>query len=193
MTAQTTEAFRNQMGTETKKSSWLWLVAGVLWILISVSILQFDEASATTVGIIAGVMLMYAGVEYFFVGAMAGRMGWLWYLFGGFLAVGGAIALFYPTRTFLAIANILGYMMVFIGIMWIVEAFLARDYNDFWWLSLIAGILSMGLGFWVTGQFLVNQAAALLTFVGVWAMMRGVLGITGFFTMRAAADAISPE
>jgi hypothetical protein len=48
------------------------------------------------------------------------------------LAAGGVIALFYRTRNFFAIASILGYIFVIIGIMWIVEAFLARDYADLW-------------------------------------------------------------
>lgn len=87
-------------------------------------------------------------------------------------------------------ANILGFMLVFVGIMWIVEAFLARDYYDLWWLHLVAGILTMILGFWMSGQFLVTQAAALLVFAGVWAMMRGILDITTFFAMRGAADTI---
>ena len=179
--------------TETKRWSWLWLVAGILWILISVTILQFDASSAATVGAIAGVMLMFAGAEYIFVGSMTARLGWLWYLFGGFLLVGGGVALFYPTRTFLAIANILGFMFVFMGVMWIVEAFLARDYNDLWWLNLVAGILTVVLGFWLSGQFLITQAAALLTFAGIWAMMRGILDITLFFTMSTATDAIAAE
>ncbi len=158
--------------------------------MISVIILQFDEASAATVGAITGVMLIYAGVEYFFLGSMMGRPKWLSYLYGGFHLVGGMVAVFYPTRTFLAIANILGFMMVLIGVMWIVEAFLARDFYDLWWLSLLAGILTMGQGFWLSGQFLITQAAALLVFAGIWAMMRGVLDITAFFTMRGVADAI---
>jgi uncharacterized membrane protein HdeD (DUF308 family) len=193
MTTSPVAPFRTQLKKDTKTWSWLWLIAGALWILISVIILQFDGASAATVGAIAGVMLIYAGVEYFFVGSMTTRMSWLWYLFGGFLVVGGTVALFYPTRTFFAIANILGFMLVFIGVMWIVEAFLARDYYDLWWLSLVAGILLIGLGFWLAGQFLITQAAALLTFAGIWAMMRGILDITAFFTMRTVADAIEAE
>ena len=188
-----TARFRNQFNTDTKRSSWLWLISGALWILMSVIILQFDGASAATVGAIAGAMLIYAGVEYFFVAAITARMRWLWYLFGGFLVVGGMIALFYPTRTFFAIANILGYTLVFVGVMWIVEAFLARDYNNLWWLSLVSGILLMGLGFWLAGQFLITQAAALLTFAGIWAMMRGILDITAFFTMRSVADAVPTD
>ena len=51
----------------------------------------------------------------------------------------------------------------------------------------------LGLGFWLAGQFLVTQAAAVLVFAGIWAMMRGVLDITAFFTMRSVADAIPTE
>jgi uncharacterized membrane protein HdeD (DUF308 family) len=193
MTTTATTPFSTALRTETKRWSWLWLVAGALWILVSVSILQFDGSSAATVGAIAGVMLMFAGVEYFFFGSMTARMRWVWYLFGGFLIVGGGVALFYPTRTFFAIANILGFMFVFMGIMWIVEAFLARDYNDLWWLNLAAGMVTVVLGFWLSGQFLITQAAALLMFAGIWAMMRGILDITLFFTMRTAADAIPAE
>lgn len=193
MTTTAPTPLQNRMRTDMNRSSWLWLVAGVLWILVSVVILQFNEASAATVGAIGGAMLIFAGVEYFFVGSMAARLSWLWYLFGGFLIVGGGVALFYPTRTFFAIANILGFMFVFMGVMWIVEAFLARDYNDLWWLNLVAGILTVVLGFWLSGQFLITQAAALLIFAGIWAMMRGFLDITAFFTARSVADAISTE
>jgi uncharacterized membrane protein HdeD (DUF308 family) len=182
-----------QVRTVTKKWSWLWLVAGALWILVSVIILQFDQASAASVGVIAGAMFVAAGVEYFFLGSVTRGVGWLWYLFGGLLVTGGVIALFYPTRTFFAMANILGFMFVIIGIMWIVEAFLARESADLWWLNLVAGILMLGLGFWLSGQFLLTQAAALLVFAGIWAMTRGILDITLFFRMRSAADGMPAE
>ena len=192
MTTTATTPF-TQMKTETKRWSWLWLVSGILWMLVSVIILQFDEASAATVGAIGGFMLIYAGVEYFFLGSMTARMRWLWYLFGALLVTGGVVALFYPTRTFLAIANILGFMFVFMGVMWIVEAFVTRELNDLWWLNLIAGIVTVILGFWLAGQFLITQAAALLVFAGIWALMRGILDITAFFTIRSVADAIPAE
>lgn len=191
MTTTAPTRFSSAVKTETKISSWLWLLAGVLWIAVSVIILQFDIASAATVGVIAGAMFVASGVEYFFLGSVMGGARWLWYLFGGLLIVGGSVALFYPTRTFVAIASILGYMFAAIGIMWIVEAFLARDHNDLWWLHLVAGILMFVQGFWLSGQFLITQAAALLIFAGIWAMMRGILDITAFFTMRSVADAIS--
>ena len=193
MTTPTAAPLGNQLRTETTRSSWLWLIAGALWILISLIILQFDAESAATVGVIAGAMFVAAGVEYFFVAPVAAGMRWLWYVFGGLLVAGGVVALFYPTRTFFAMANILGFMFVIIGVMWIVEAFLARDYADLWWLNLVAGLLMLVLGFWLSGQFLITQAAALITFAGIWAMTRGFLDIATFFTMRSVADAIPTE
>jgi uncharacterized membrane protein HdeD (DUF308 family) len=185
--------FSTALRTETKRWSWLWLIAGALWTLVSVIILQFDQSSAATVGTIAGVMFLGAGVEYFFLGSVLKGVRWLGYLFGALLSVGGFVALLYPTRTFFAIASILGYTFAVIGIMWVVEAFVARDYNDLWWLHLVAGILMMVQGLWLSGQFLITQAAALLIFAGVWAMMKGILDITFFFAMRNVADAIPAE
>ena len=166
-------------------------MTGALWTIVSLIILQFDLASAATVGVIAGVMFVAAGVEYLFVGSIMGAARWLSYLFAGLLIMGGAVALFYPTRSFLAIASILGYTFAAIGIMWVVEAFLARDFTDLWWLKLVAGLLMIVQGFWLSGQFLITQAATLLIFAGIWAMMRGFLDISMFFTMRGAADTIA--
>jgi uncharacterized membrane protein HdeD (DUF308 family) len=197
MTTTAPPTFKTQVRKEVGRSSWLWLIAGTLWLLVSVIILQFDAASAATVGVIAGAMFVAAGVEYFFIGSVIGSVmrgvRWLWYLFGGLLTVGGVAALFYPTRTFFAIANVLGYVFVVIGIMWIVEAFVARDYNELWWFNLVAGIVTAVMGFWLSGQFLITQAGALLIFAGLWALMRGTVDIANFFTMRIVADVTPKE
>ncbi len=174
---------------EAARGSWIWFVTGVLWILVSVTILQFDQASAATVGVIAGAMFVAAGVQTLFFGAVAPRSSWFWYLFGWLLVVGGGIALLYPTRTFFAMASILGFVFVANGTMWVFEAFLTRRHNALWWFNLIAGILTIALGFWLSGQFLVTQAAALLVFAGVWAIMRGILDIMIYFALRTVADA----
>jgi uncharacterized membrane protein HdeD (DUF308 family) len=171
----------------------LWLIAGALWILVAASILRFDDASVGTVGVIAGVMLLGAGFEYLLLPTIERGLRWLSYLFGGLLIVGGVVALANPGATFLALATTLGYTFVVIGVMWVVEAFLGRDYTNLWWFNLIAGVVMMVQGFWLSGQFVFTQAAALLIFAGIWAMMRGFLDITTFFTLRTAAAAIPTE
>ena len=41
---------------------WLWIVFGIGWAIIGVVILQFDQASITTVGILVGAMFLATGV-----------------------------------------------------------------------------------------------------------------------------------
>jgi len=163
---------------------WAWIVLGALWILASFVILQFGQASATTVGLIVGVMLLVAGVQEFVVGAFAGGWKWLWYIFGVFFLLGGLYALFNPTQTFYAVASTLGFLFLLIGIFWFVEAFATMGMNQLWWLGLIAGILMVGLGFWASGQFLVTKAYYLLIFAGVWALLHGITDIVKAFQIK---------
>jgi len=163
---------------------WAWIVLGALWIIASFVILQFTEASATTVGIIIGIMLLVAGVQEFVVGAFAGGWKWLWYIFGALFILGGLWALFNAQAAFLAIADTLGFLFLLIGIFWIIEAFATKAMNPLWWLGLIAGILMVGLGFWATGQFLVTKAYYLLIFAGIWALLHGITDIIKAFQIK---------
>lgn len=163
---------------------WVWLVTGILWIIISVVVLQFDITSAATVGVVVGVMFIVAGAQYLVVGTRVEGWQWLWYVFGAILVVGGFVALVYPTRTFFSIANILGFVFVLIGALWIIEAFAVRAMNDLWWFSLISGIIMVALGFWLSGQFLFTKAETLLVFAGIWALLRGISDIVASFQIK---------
>ncbi len=169
---------------DTARMWWLWLVAGIGWVIFSVIVLQFDTQSAAAVGIIFGLMLLVAGLQYVVVGTQVEGWNWLWYLFGAILIIGGVISLFYPTRTFLAIANILGFLFAIIGLIWIMEAFVTKEGNDLWWLSLVAGILMIALGFWLGGQFLFTKVETLLVFAGIWALMKGIVDIIVAFQVK---------
>jgi uncharacterized membrane protein HdeD (DUF308 family) len=56
--------------------------------------------------------------------------------------------------------------------------------NDLWWLGLIAGIIMIGLGFWVSGQFLLTKAYELVIFAGIWALLHGVTDIIKGFQIK---------
>ena len=71
-----------QMMQTAGKMWWLWLVTGILWILISFVILQFDVTSAATVGFIVGIMFLIAGIQYIVVGTQVDGWKWLWFVFG---------------------------------------------------------------------------------------------------------------
>jgi len=167
---------------------WMWLVIGIAWVIVGFIILQFDDSSARAVGIIIGVMFLVAGLQYVVIGTQSEGWNWLWYIFGALLIVGGLVAMFNPEQTFVAIANIIGFIFLMIGIIWIIEAFATKGFNELWWLTLTAGILMVALAFWLGNQFFFDKAATLLIFAGVWALMRGIIDIITAFQVRKAGN-----
>jgi uncharacterized membrane protein HdeD (DUF308 family) len=109
---------------------------------------------------------------------------WLWVIFGVLFVIGGIVALAYPKNTFAAIADMLGFLFLLIGIFWIIESFAVKAVNDLWWLDLIAGILMVILAFWTGGQFFITKVYTLLTFAGIFALLHGITDIIRAFQLR---------
>ena len=169
---------------EASRWWWVWLVTGFLWILISLVLLQFDDTSVRTVGVIVGIMLLFAGMEYIALGVLAEGWKWVWFALGGLLILGGLFALFNPATAFATVADMLGFLFGLIAIVWIVQALAVRNVDSLWWLHLTAGILMLIVAFWVGGQFFFTKAYTLLVFAGIWAMLRGFLNIIQAFQIR---------
>ena len=169
---------------------WAFLAAGIVWVLIALAILQFDRASITTVGVLIGIMLILSAFQNFALGAMVGTGAkWIWWLFAVLLLVGGIIALMSPENTFAALADILGFVFLIIGVFWTIDAFVSRGANPLWWLGLISGILMVILAFWTSGQFFIEKAYLLLVFAGIWALLHGITDIVRAFQLRALGKA----
>jgi uncharacterized membrane protein HdeD (DUF308 family) len=170
---------------------WLWLLAGIAWIVVSLVILQFDSASITTVGVLVGLMFALASIQSFALTTVGGATGWVSAFFGVLLLVGAVICFISPEGTFAAMADILGFLFFVVGIKWVIEAFLEREVNSLWWLSLISGILMTILAFWTAGQFFIEKAYVLLVFAGIWALMEGIGAIVQAFTIRGLHEEVS--
>jgi uncharacterized membrane protein HdeD (DUF308 family) len=163
---------------------WLWLVFGAVWTVIAVVILQFDRASVTTVGVLVGLMFFLAGAQSLAGAALAERSGWVYGLFGGLFTIAGVIAVISPENTFVALADILGFLFLLVAVSWMIEAFMWRELNELWWVGLIGAVLMLILAFWTAGQFFIEKAYVLLVFAGIWALMRGVTDIVLAFQIR---------
>jgi uncharacterized membrane protein HdeD (DUF308 family) len=163
---------------------WIWLVTGIAWIVIALVILQFDRASITTVGVLIGLMFLFSGFEQFVVASVAESMRWLWIVFGVLFVIAGVIALISPENTFAALADILGFLFLLVGVFWIIQAFVDRGVNDLWWLGLISGIALVILAFWTSGQFFIERAYTLLVFAGIWALFQGMTDFVRAFAIR---------
>ena len=163
---------------------WVELLLGVFWVVISVVVLKFDQASVTTVGILTGLMFLLFAAQESVLAAVDRPRRWIWAIFSVLLAASGIVALIHPTATFAGFADILGFVFLLIGVMWMVQAFNERPVNDLWWLTLLSGIMMTVLAFWVSGQFFVVRAYTLLIFAGIWAMTTGIIDIVRAFQIR---------
>jgi uncharacterized membrane protein HdeD (DUF308 family) len=103
------------------------------------------------------------------------------------LTAGGIVSLIHPRETFAGFADVLGFVFLLIGIIWTIQAFAERAFNQLWWLSLISGILLIVLAFWTSGTFFLERAYVLLVFAGIWALVKGITDIVRAFEMRKLA------
>ena len=182
---------------------WLWLVVGIAWIVISAVLLQFDQASIATVGVLVGLLFTFAGVQNVAIAsapreALEGlglSTAWRWVT--GLFAVlffGAAIASFIsPENTFAGLPDMLGFLFLLVGLWWMIRAFQEREVNELWWLTLISGILMTVLGFWTAGQFCIDKAFLLLVFAGIWALMEGIVDVVRAFEIREVHEDVEPR
>ncbi|MEX1142841.1 MAG: DUF308 domain-containing protein [Thermoleophilaceae bacterium] len=169
---------------------WLWLAAGIAWVVVSLVVLQFDEASITTVGVIVGVMFVLSGLQQLGMAATVDELRWVWASFGVLFLLAGVVCFFNPEETFAGLADILGFIFLSVGVWWTIRAFLERAISPIWWLGLISGLLMVVLAFWTSGQFFIDKAYTLLVLAGIWALMQGVTDVARAFQIRALRDVI---
>jgi uncharacterized membrane protein HdeD (DUF308 family) len=168
---------------------WLWLVFGVLWIIVALVILQFDQASITTVGVLIGLMFLAAGAQNLAFGALThGATRWFLWIFAVLFVIAGVLSLIEPENTFAGVADILGFLFLLVGVFWVIEAFTERAINNLWWFGLIAGIAMIIVAFWTSGQFYIHKQYILLVFAGIWALFHGVGDIIKAFQIRSLRD-----
>ena len=167
---------------------WVLLIAGIAWVAVALVILQFDDASVTTIGILVGLMFTVLGFENLTLATLDVPMRWVYALFGVLFLTAGVVCFADPTDTFAGLADMLGFLFLIVGVWWMVQAFLERAINPLWWVGLISGILMTALAFWTSGQFFIEKAYVLLVFAGIWALMQGITNIVRAFGVRTVRD-----
>ena len=171
---------------------WVVLVMGIVWFVIALVVLRINETSITTVGVIMGVVLLIGALgEIVAVGLVNG--GWrIWHAILAVLFLLAAIWAFTePKQAFWALASVLGFMLLLVGVYEIARAFATKAENEGWWLSLTAGILYIVLAFWVSQQLDPVKGQLLLFIIGIFALLRGVSEIVLAFALRSAGKELA--
>jgi uncharacterized membrane protein HdeD (DUF308 family) len=163
---------------------WLFLITGVGWTIVALIVLRFDYTSVKAISILFGVIAISAGVLESVVMILA--RGW-WKLLhavlvGAFIT-SGIVAFIHPGDTFVALAAVVSFFLVFAGTFDIIVAISARREIEVWWLQLVGGIIEVGLGFWAAGYY-AGSAVILVAWVAAFALFRGVRDIVLAFRVR---------
>jgi uncharacterized membrane protein HdeD (DUF308 family) len=178
---------------DTARHWWVFLLGGIAWLLIAWVVLRADATSIVAVGVLLGVVFLFAGInEFGLAGLSAG--GWkVWHIVMAVIFLIGAFwGFFRPVNTFFALASVLGLILILYGTFEIIQAIMSRELNPLWWLGLIAGILLILLAFWVSESdraFVVNAARRtylILFWVGFMSLFKGITQIVVAFGLRHA-------
>jgi uncharacterized membrane protein HdeD (DUF308 family) len=163
---------------------WLVLIIGIGWMLVALIVLRFDYTSVNAIAILFGIVAIAAGVLE--IGSTIIASGW-WKLLYGVLAVvfiaTGIVSFIHPGDTFLALAAVISFFLVFAGTFDIITAISSRHEVEVWWLQLIGGIIELALGFWAAGYY-GRSAILLVAWVAAFAIIRGVTNIVLAFRVR---------
>jgi uncharacterized membrane protein HdeD (DUF308 family) len=158
------------------------LITGGLWILLSLAILQFNLTSVWSIAILTGIVFFMAAATEFGLASVAPGWKWAHILLGVLFVVGGFIAFVWPGSTFVVLARLIGWYLLFLGTFEVIEALSTRG-TDFWWLRLLAGAATIGIAFWAVGS-LQRSSTLLVLWIGLGALFRGVNHIFLAFEVR---------
>jgi uncharacterized membrane protein HdeD (DUF308 family) len=177
-------ATQRRMIGEALPPWWLFLVIGIGWTLVSLILLRFDYTSVHAVSLLFGFVALGAGVLE--IGMIFLSNGW-WKVLNILLAIvfiaAGIVSFIHPGDTFLALAAVFSFFLVFAGTFDIISSIAARHEIEVWWLQLVGGIIELALGFWAAGYY-GRSATLLIAWVAAFALIRGVRDFVFAFRVR---------
>jgi uncharacterized membrane protein HdeD (DUF308 family) len=165
---------------------WMFLLTGIAWLVIAMIVLRFSIASVAAVGALMGVVFLLGWFSELLIASVRRRwrlahllMG-LVFLFAAFWSFAS------PFGAFWALAAVFGLLLIFRGSLDLVTSISTREVNAVWWLGMVAGVVEILLGFWVSQQRFPARAVLLLIWVGFFALFRGISEIVLAFELRSS-------
>jgi uncharacterized membrane protein HdeD (DUF308 family) len=172
-----------ELAEDASRLWWLFLITGILWLWVSLIVLRLNTESVYAISILFGIVAIGVGINEFLAISVS-TTGWKWVhgILGVIFIAAGIVAFFRPAGTFVALASIVAWVLLFKGIFDITLALMTHG-SHLWWVGLIVGIIEILLAYWAAGYFR-GSALLLVAFVGVFALMRGITEIVMAFRLR---------
>ena len=120
---------------------WLFLITGIIWLWISLIILRLNLESVTAIAILFGFVAIGFGLNEFFA-IPASTTGWkiAHGILGVVFVAAGIVAFFEPAGTFVALASLVAWVLLFKGIFDITVAIVTHETVRLWWIGLVIGV-----------------------------------------------------
>jgi uncharacterized membrane protein HdeD (DUF308 family) len=164
---------------------WVYLITGALWIIFGFVVLSARSEITTVwaVAIYAGILFFLVAVGELVTALVVDSWRWLHLLFGGAAVIAGIFAFGWPEQTFITLAVILAWYLLFDGTFQIIAAFMSRHEHEFWWMFLIMGTLEVLIAFWAIG-YPGRSVVLLVIWVGATALAKGFTQIVRGFALH---------
>src|SRR5262245_6259846 len=114
------------------------------------------------------------------------RIWWSLVIRGLFAVTLGVLILVRPLDSIAALALVIAIWALFSGITEIVHSFDLKPLFQYWWMMLLAGLVSAVFGVIALYFYPLPSVAFLVTWASLWLFMTGVLGITVALQERKA-------
>lgn len=176
----------NRAAVETFTGSWiLFVTTGILWLFLGFICLSYRPSSVSIVVVFIAIVFWMGSLSAFALAA-ASQGGWrIFAIAVGVLAALAAVgALVWPAPTLLIISVYVAWYLLIRGI-FDVAISLSHTNVRGWWLLLISGIISFGLGAWAIGNP-DRSVLLLITIVGIFAIFHGASELVAGLQMRQA-------
>ena len=161
---------------------WVLLLSGIVGVVAG-GIILFTDWTVSQLVTFVGLLFIFRGVLTAVSLPVDGSMrGWA--VAVGLLEVGIGIGVFtWPGPTLLVLALMIGWWVLFSGIMTTAGAIAARDFLPYWGLMLSYGIIETLFAFWLIARPDVTLVATVLA-IGLWTMVYGVVQVILSFELK---------
>jgi len=165
--------FGQEVARAFPRGWFLFFVTGILWLLLGFMLLSYRVSSISITVVFLAIVFGMGAVSLFVVSDVISGPLRIVTIVGAVGAVGAAIAaLVWPGPTIFVVALFVAWFLLLRGIVDVVIS-LYNIQAKGWWLTFLAGIISIALGAWAIGNP-DRSVLLLVTILGLYAIFHGV-------------------
>lgn len=171
-------------GYLAREAWWVILLSGIAILVFGIVLLFWPAITVASLVLLFGITAIVLGVVLFirsFFLIRSTRTWWLTMLEGIFGILAGIILLVWPVSSLIFALYFIGGWLIVSGIVEIAQGITVKS-----GMTIVTGILSLLLGFFIFFRPAFYAATALIFFIGFFAIFRGIALITSAIILKTS-------